>query len=440
MRVRVGSTDPGDAHVPQSSVVTNGTGDQNGSGLPALLGVATALIAGIGSLALTGALGRVQRNHGEEFAVALAFAILGAGFWAAGAVWGKRTHVVGRVAWAIGGVLVAVAGVLIVVFLSGAEWLGWVLIVVGGLSAVAHSELGGRLTWTQAAWQWAGLALAAVGLVVGFSAAVNTANDTEQPELALKVDAQSELTGTAKVSDLGTGDRLAVEVDGLNRPRDQQGKEVPGSGYQITDTLYQGYVGPDSDGNVSHNFDVRVPPGRYEAIGAKAWTTTNPHGCNEPLKQVQREADRPKSGTACLVRVLPAPPQRPQLAATWEGSGSKGDSLKLTVASANEAVGKPSDRVVLVQVDGLMKKRSVSLLVETVDPDAAGETRREIRVPVQKGVRMVCVDARLVVPGGPQTSLPSSQCPLDRESSAGEAVELRVPRSSSQNPAAKKDP
>jgi hypothetical protein len=37
---------------------------------------AAALIAGIGALTLTGALGRVQRNSGLAFAIGLAFVVL----------------------------------------------------------------------------------------------------------------------------------------------------------------------------------------------------------------------------------------------------------------------------------------------------------------------------------------------------------------------------
>ena len=52
-----------------------------GANLASIAAAATTLIAGVGLLTLTGVLGRVQRNHGEAFPIALAVAMLGAAIW-----------------------------------------------------------------------------------------------------------------------------------------------------------------------------------------------------------------------------------------------------------------------------------------------------------------------------------------------------------------------
>lgn len=144
---------------PSSQSQRKGTAGEESSNLPALvavLGLIAPLAAALGALALTGTVGRIQRN--AEARTELAFILV----VAASAVWG------------IGLIL-------------GSKWLR-VLAV----------------------------ATAAAGTVFALLAAITTAHRQSRPQIRATLnDTHTVITATVTASGLAIGDRLAIEVDGL---------------------------------------------------------------------------------------------------------------------------------------------------------------------------------------------------------------------------------
>src|SRR3954463_11456862 len=89
-------------------------------------------ISGVGALAVTGVIGRIQRNHGQLLAIALGLVVLGAALWAA--------------------------------------------------AVLLDKGLGQRLC------KFGGLLATAAGIIVGFVAAITSAGETEQPTVSVKLD------------------------------------------------------------------------------------------------------------------------------------------------------------------------------------------------------------------------------------------------------------
>lgn len=110
-------------------------------------------------MTLTGALGRVQRDHPVGFSVSVALVLLGAGLW-----------------------------------------LG---------SSLLKSKLSGLA-------RVAGILLSLSGLVLAFVVTITSASDTEQPAVSLTISRDGSIaTGTVNVSDLAPRERVALYVDGL---------------------------------------------------------------------------------------------------------------------------------------------------------------------------------------------------------------------------------
>lgn len=133
-------------------------GNPPGPDLTSVGVAAAALVTGVGALTLTGALGRVQRDYGLEFATAVCFTLAGATLW-----------------------------------------------VVEGLLNKRHSWLKG-----------VGVVLTVIGLAGGYIFAIVSSGDTEEPAVTLKLSADgSQASGDVKVSDLGPRQRVDLYVDGL---------------------------------------------------------------------------------------------------------------------------------------------------------------------------------------------------------------------------------
>lgn len=254
-----------------------------------------------------------------------------------------------------------------------------------------------------------------VGLGLGFVVAVGTTNDIEQPAVTLEVSAVGlTAVGTAKVGNLSSEDRLTVYIDGLTR--DDDGKLTA----QRSSNLYQACVGPDSDGTVSNEANVVIPPGRYDAVGLKAYVAAKPQDCGAYPIGKKPGTD----GTGCAIVRLDVPrPVHPQLTASWEGSGRNAESLKLTLAAVDTSVGSDGNFVAL-RVVGVGKSGSLRTLYRTVVAvPGTGAVSRKIRLPVPTGIATVCAGAAMVAAEGP-TCLPD--CPLDSTAS-GSAIEVGVP-------------
>jgi hypothetical protein len=221
--------------------------DSKKASLGAMAAAAAALVSGVGALTLTGALGRVQRNNGLLFGIGLLLVVLGAAAWVVGALISPEARPLKRWKMTIG--------------------------IGPGLQGV-------------------GVVASLIGLVVALLAAVATANDTEQPSVKLTLaDDGKTATGVATVANLSSQDRLTVNVDGLTRQ---------GSDRYAEANLFQGYVGPDSDGKATIEAKVPLPPDRFDALGIRAWTAGKPDDCGAyPTDQAD-----PESGTGCIILQL----------------------------------------------------------------------------------------------------------------------------------------
>jgi hypothetical protein len=355
-----------------------------------IVGAATALVTGVGALTLTGTLGRVQRNHGEWFIGSIGAVVVGAG--------------------------------------------------LGLFATLVITNLSVRKVL-----QGAAVLLAVCGVAVGFAVAVGTADDVERPSLAITLDeGKLAVTGKAEVGNLSSNERLVVFVDGL----------VPGrDGYRTVSRLYQTYAGPDSDGNAAAEIDVQVPPGRFVAIGVKAFTGKNASKCdrsapglNAPVTgyrvpgeigtqhktavatPVAQLADEPEDrDPGCVIVVLPGRPYRPQLTATWEPTDRWPSSVKVTVKASDVGVGTMKDALIAVQVVARRSgdRRQIALYRTFIEPHSRGATARRLLVPLDANARTVCADARYVAPGD---RLPRARCPIGKNQPPPvAAVQLRIP-------------
>lgn len=138
-----------------------------------------------------------------------------------------------------------------------------------------------------------GAALA--GFVLGFYAAVSTANDQPRPQInaSLSDDARR-LTAEVSASNLEIEDRLAVFVDAFNRGRGD-----------VIEPVYSAYEGPDADGNVKLKLSTVLPKGPYTDVSVEAFTGAS-GVCGEALEEEASEAsdesvEEPDSGTGCVV-------------------------------------------------------------------------------------------------------------------------------------------
>jgi hypothetical protein len=353
----------------------------------AIVGAATALVSGIGALSLTGTLGRVQRNHGE---------------------------------WFIGSIGVVVVG--------------------AGLGLIA------TLVFTNGTWrkvlQAVAVVLVVCGVALSFAVAVGTADDVERPSLAITLDEDTlAVTGSAKVGNLSSNDRLVVFVDGL----------LPGiDGYRTVSRLYQAYAGPDSDGDASAEIDVQVPPGRFAAVSVKAFTGKEASTCDKRAPRpsttpvapeetrtgektavptpVGQLADEPEDrDPGCVIVVLPGRPYRPQLTATWEPTDRRPRLVKVNVKASDVGVGTAKDALIAVQVVGRRSgdPRRIALYRTFIEPQSRGATTRRLVVPTEANVRTVCAEARYVAPGD---HFPRARCPIEKSQPPPvAAVQLRIP-------------
>jgi hypothetical protein len=337
-----------------------------------VLGV-TALLGAVGTFSLTGTTGRVLRNAPDEFAVALLLLLFGA----AAFMW----------------------------------------------SALPLSS---GPTQTIAAAVAIGLSL--VGLAVGLVAAAGTADDDERPAISATLSGDGlHLTGTATAANLSAKARLVVLVDGLVARE--------GGSYRST-TLLQAYVGPDSDGKVTQPLDLRLPPGRFDAVGIRSWTSKGATPIDEqPCSEYPRQAATPVSklaqeaaGTGCLVLPLTPVPVGPRLSLRWDGDdAATSTSLRVGVATDNAparlsasegCVPGPAGSAapgrlcaparVVVQVYGKTAKRTMLLYRAVLQPDAAGKLASVVHLPVPKVLDRICATAGFAYG---TAGFPASGCP-----------------------------
>ena len=240
----------------------------------AVTGAATALVTTISGLAVTGALQRMQRDHGTILIVAFSLVLAAAALWLALAIVKPAAH---------------------------KGWLWW-----------SDVDVFGRLLAATAF---------AVGVIVGIWGMIHTQRDQPRPSVTatLKPDTPDtlELDATATAHNLAIGERLVTLIVGLKRDA---------SGRVVTDKRYVAVSGPDASGNVDQTVSYAFPKNVYYAVGVSAstghsdvcdyeqesaasgpqttgTTSTTPEKPAGPIRSVIRQRDQP----GCVVIVLPAP-------------------------------------------------------------------------------------------------------------------------------------
>jgi hypothetical protein len=351
-----------------------------------------ALASGVTGLAATGTIGRVQREYPFAFSVAIGFAVAAAAFWTFSATTAAKRQE----------------------------------------PQPPAKRLIKFWKWTSKPWLWLGIAAAASAVILGFVLSIQTAGKSERPTVTFAIDpATLVVSGTVKADHLRSHDPLNLWIDGLN---------VVATGYKAT-RLSELSIGPDADGNVSHQIAVRLPPGRFDAVGVEATIkNSQPDECGSYPTQVHTqlasaaraatiapsgeaaaspEPTKASPGTGCAI--LPLPPVRSRPRMTWSWSGAV---LKLDVDATNVANGTSGDRLLRVDVIGRNDRGRREMLYRSVDePEGQGTFKRSLQVPVQAHIIRICAVARMV---SQDTSRRLSHCPL-RGVGLSTAFELRGP-------------
>jgi len=343
----------------------------------------TALGVVLGGLAVAGVLEQVERNHsGWLFRAILLVVIAGALWGIAGAVKSLDEPLKERLSekWHI--------------------WLDVAQVAVGFLIAL----------------------LFAVGVVLGIHGVILAQQDSQRPSIVATINSQSGLAlqGTVKAGGLRATSHLVVVVEGITWGRGAHGRPDPTKPETQYATLYQSWLGPNESGDVEHaiNLPLSAVVGQesQDEIGVRAWVVPAlSKGCvnkaftaMETMENCSKYVapdcyDRPAKGSTGCIRVrIPRSQSGPQLAATWDGSGS---TLLLKV----QAGGVRADSgVVSIHVFGDAAKKRRLLAVSRLRPDASGKVDSAWRVPIDLRYGPVCAVAAIASDAG---DLGKATCP-----------------------------
>jgi hypothetical protein len=231
-------------------------GGRPGDKVPGLTAVAmlvAPLLTAVSGLALTGTIGRVQRDEPKLFLIAIGLVIAAGTFWV----------------------------------------LASTLAAFRGRRSIAALSL--RLL---------AFVFAAGGFGLAIESAIDAANNEPRPQITSTLSEDgTKLTVNVKASNLATEKRLAIRVDLLDQENTVGGE------------AYEAYIGPDGDGNIDHTVTLRLPKSDYTRIGVRAYTGSNEPKCFRTEKEQKEAEEREKrekgdeedrvSGTGCVIITLP---------------------------------------------------------------------------------------------------------------------------------------
>ncbi|HEY4779232.1 MAG TPA: hypothetical protein VIH47_06545 [Solirubrobacterales bacterium] len=201
------------------------------------------LVAAMAALALTGTIGRVQRDEPLGISISIGLVIASGVFWVAASTF------------------------------------------------TAPAKEGEKRSSADIVLRSISIVLAGLGFVLALALAVSTANNEPRPQISPTLSEDgSKLTTKISASNLPTDQRLAFRID-LLRNRDTVGN------------VYQAYVGPNSDGDIEQTVTLPLPQGDYTEIGIKAYTGTTSPSCDD--FGAVRENATFGSGTGCVIMTLP---------------------------------------------------------------------------------------------------------------------------------------
>lgn len=223
---------------------------------------------------------------------------------------------------------------------------------------------------------YVGLVVLGAGLVFTVYAGVRTWGDRPQPSITVTPKRGSLVTVAVRGTGLRSSDRLVVEVEQLLRATDDRGALAWKPGQE----LYGASLGPDGSGDVTQSFDVPLPAGDFDDVGARAWVGDEPRDCYR------------KGGSTGCVRVhLSRPQERPQLAVEWE-TFVRSPRILIRLKARN-LTQRPS-RSMTLRVYGLVTGHPAKVLAEwSLAPDADGSFDRRLAVVVGHAFSDVCVVA-----------------------------------------------
>jgi len=207
------------------------------------------LVASVALLTTTGTIGRVQRDEPKWFAVAI--------------------------------VLVLVAGAL--------------SSLVSALE-ITNAKTKRRLRIFSAIF-------ALVGFALTFVLTISIANDQPRPRITASLsDDRKRLEATVTASGLPTDQRAAIHVDALRRDLANQEQ------FEYTERVYRAFVGPDSDGNVTHTLNIPLPRGDFTDVGIKGFTSATSNLCDDyQAAELEGGEKTTGSGTACVtIELVPS--------------------------------------------------------------------------------------------------------------------------------------
>lgn len=285
-----------------------------------IAGTIAATVAVVGLFVLTDAVGRVQRNETWLFAVSIAAVVAGTAVLVGAAVWlgsGSQSdeETAGRMTAGAGDPE------------EGAATPGGELGEGESPSSATAPEESPTVTHAasnpgenasgeaatkpivRSAVVVVGLALIASGLCLATFAAIKSGAASERPVATLAYDPEAALplTATVRVENLASDKRVVVMVDGLGEDSTTRNAWRP-------HTLYQAYIGPDSNGSVNQQIRLPLPDlKRFAAVGVKAYTGSrgaqfDDTPCADYPRQVatRDQADRLlKLGPGCVIMDLP---------------------------------------------------------------------------------------------------------------------------------------
>jgi hypothetical protein len=292
----------------------------------------------------------------------------------------------------------------------------------------------------------AGLSVLLVGLLIGVVAAAKSAGRAERPVLTAElVDDGLHLKVNATAENRASDTRLVILVDGLVTEERVDPKTRKVRTRFDAHNLEQIYVGPNGEGKFDVPVAVRIPAGRFDSVGIRSWTDTDPKSgnpedqerpCSRYPRQVSAlELDEQSNrvqgvGTGCLILPLPPIPASPRLSLTWAGEGKSSDRLVLGVATENAPTRLNGERActpvaprtscgpregqavrVAVQVKGELRglgpakdakdRRAATRLLyrALLRPDGNGHLAFSAHLPIANKFRRVCAEAAFVRSG-----------------------------------------
>jgi hypothetical protein len=317
------------------------------------------------------------------------------------------------------------------------------------------------------AFALAGLGVLLVGLLLGVAAAAKSASIAERPAVTAElVDDGLHLKVKATAANRASDTRLVILIDGLT---------VEKRGATTTfaqQNLDQTYVGPDGEGKFDVPVDMRIPAGRFDAVGIRSWTERDPKSgtggetqdrpCRSYPSEISSLTNRrdrrglSEAGTGCLILPLPHIPVSPRLSLTWAGEGNKAERLLLGVATDNAPTRRNDERAcpeaepactpgegavrVAVQIKGELRgsaaaadeqsRRPATRLLyrALLRPDGNGHLAFAAQLPIADKFRRICAEARFMRRGA--GFIRGTGCPADPTSigvTARTLIELRPP-------------